>query len=116
MEEVGGCVDTIDSNDGRDGGNTVTFLSGAGAIEGTGIVPGVVRTVEKVLYYLVGGSDVKLVNVVNLRPRDSGEGGRGDGGGGERRRRHWVQLASLRDCSSVETHYFITSSGQRREL
>ena len=96
MEEVGRCVNTIDSDDGRDGGNAVTFVSGAGAIKRAGVVPGVVRTVEEVLYHLVGGGDVELVNVVNLRPRDSREGGGGNGSGGERRRRHWVQLASLR--------------------
>ena len=96
MEEIGWGVDAIDSDEGRGGGNTVTFASGAGAIEGTGIVPGVVGTVEKVLDDLVGGGDVKLVDIVNLRPRDSGEGGGGDGSGGEQRRRHWVQLASLR--------------------
>ena len=95
VEKVGRGVDAIDGDDGRDGGNAVTFTSGAGAIEGRGIVPGVVRTVKEVLYYLVGGGNVKLINVVNLRPRDSGEGGGGDGSGGERRRRHWVQLASL---------------------
>ena len=86
MEEVGGGVDAIVSDDGRDGGNAVTFLSGAGAIKGAGVIPGVVGTVEEVLYYLVGGGDVKLINVVNLRPRDSGEGGGSDGSGGERRR------------------------------
>ena len=96
MEEVGRGVDAIDGDERRGGGNAVTFTSGAGAIEGAGVIPGVVRTVEKVLYHLVGGGDVKLINVVNLRPRDSGEGGGGDGSGGERRRQHWVQLASLR--------------------
>ena len=96
MEEVGRGVDVVDGDDGRDGGNAVTFTSGAGAIERAGIVPSVVGTIEKVLDYLVGGGDVQLVDVVNLRPRDSGEGGGGDGSGGERRRRHWVQLASLK--------------------
>ena len=93
MEEVGRGVDTIDSDDRGDGGNTVTFASGAGAIEGAGVIPGVVRTVEEVLYYLVGGSNVKLVNIVNLRPRDSGEGRGGDSSGGERRGRHWVSIS-----------------------
>ena len=74
MEEVGRGVDAIDSDEGRGGGNAVTFASGAGAVEGTGVIPGVVGAVEEVLYYLVGGGDVKLINVVNLRPRDSGEG------------------------------------------
>ena len=96
MEEIGRGVDTIDSDDGRDGGNTIMFTSGAGAVEGAWVIPSVVGTVEKVLDYLVGSGDVQLVHVVNLRPRDSGEGGGGDGSGGERRRRHWVQLASLR--------------------
>ena len=88
MEEVRRGVDAIDGDDGRDGGNAVTFLSGARAIERAWVIPSVVGTVEKVLDHLVGGGDVKLVNVVNLRPRDSGEGRGGDGGGGERRRRH----------------------------
>ena len=96
MEEIGWGVDAIDSDDGGDRGNTVTFTSGAGAIEGTGVVPSVVRTVEEVLDNLVGGSDVQLIDIVNLGPRDGGEGGGGDGSGGEGRRRHWVQLASLK--------------------
>ena len=83
MKEVGGGVDTLDSDDGRDGGNAVAFTSRAGAVEGAGVIPGVVGTVEEVLYHLVGGGDVKLIDVVNLRPRDSGEGGGGDGSGGE---------------------------------
>ena len=66
MEEIWWGVDTVDSDERRGGGNTVTFASGAGAIEGTGVVPGIVRTVEEVLYHLVGGGDVELVNVVNL--------------------------------------------------
>ena len=88
MEEIGRSVNAIDSNDGRDRGNTVTFTSRAGAIEGAEVVSGVVRTVEKVLNDLVGGSDIQLVDVVNLGPRDSGEGGGGDGSGSEGRRRH----------------------------
>ena len=88
VKEVGRGVDALDGDDGRDGGNAVMFASGAGAIKRAGVVPGVVRTVEEVLYHLVGGGDVKLVDVVNLRPRDSGEGGGGNGGGGEGRRRH----------------------------
>ena len=96
MEEVGRGVDAIDGDERRGRGNAVTFTSRAGAVKRAGVVPGVVRTVEEVLYHLVGGGDIKLVNVVNLRPRDSGEGGGGDDSGGERRRRHWVQLASLK--------------------
>ena len=83
MAEVGWGVNTVDSNERRGGGNAVTFASGAGAIEGARIVPGVVRTVEEVLDDLVGGSNVQLINVVNLRPRDSGEGRGGNGSGGE---------------------------------
>ena len=64
------------------------FTSGAGAVEGAGIVPGVVGTVEKVLDDLVGGSDVELINVVNLGPRGGGKGGGGDDGGEGRRGRH----------------------------
>ena len=56
----------VDSDDGRDGGNAVMFTSGAGAVKGARVIPGVVRTVEEVLYHLVGGSDVKLIDVVNL--------------------------------------------------
>ena len=96
MEEVRGGVDAIDSDDGRDGGNAVTFTSGVGAAKGAWVIPSIVGTIEKVLDDLVGGGDVQLINVVNLGPRDSGEGRGGDGSGGERRRRHWVQLASLR--------------------
>ena len=96
VKEVGGGVDAIDGDDGRDGGNAVTFTGRAGAIEGAGVIPGIARTVEEVLYYLVGSGDVQLVDVVNLGPGDGGKGGGGDGSGSERRRRHWVQLASLR--------------------
>ena len=96
MEEVGRGVDAIDSDEGQDRGNAVTFTSGAGAVKGAWVIPGVVRTVEEVLNDLVGSGDVQLINVVNLGPRDGGEGGGGDGSGGERRGRHWVQLASLR--------------------
>ena len=88
MEDVGRGVDAVDGDDGRDGGNAVSFLSGAGAIEGTGVVPGVVRTVEKVLDDLVGGGDVELVSVVKLGPRGGGVGGGGDDGGEGRRGRH----------------------------
>ena len=76
----------INSDNGRDKGNAVAFTSGAGAIEGAGVVPGVVRTVKEVLDDLVGGGNVQLVNVVNLEPRDGGEGRRGNGSGSERRR------------------------------
>ena len=88
MEEVGGGVDAIDGDERRGGGNAVTFVSGAGAIEGAGIVPGVVRTVEEVLDNLVGGGDVELINVIKLGPRGSGEGRGGDDGGEGRRGRH----------------------------
>ena len=88
MEEVGRGVDAIDSDEGRGGGNAVAFASGAGAIEGAGVVPGVVRTVEEVLDDLVGGGDVELISVVKLGPRGGGEGGGGDDGGEGRRGRH----------------------------
>ena len=88
MEEVGRGVDAIDSDEGQDGGNTVTFASGAGAIKGAGVIPGVVRTVEKVLDNLVGGGDVKLINVIKLGPRCGGKGGGGDDSGEGRRGRH----------------------------
>ena len=89
-------VDVIDSNDGRDGGNAITFASGAGAIKGAWVIPSVVGTVEKVLDDLVGSGDVKLIDIVNLGPGNSGKGRGGDSSGGEQRRRHWGQLASLR--------------------
>ena len=88
MEEVGGGVDAIDSDERRGGGNAVTFASGAGAIKRAGVVPGVVRTVEKVLDDLVGGGDVELVSVIKLGPGGGGKGGGGDDGGEGRRRRH----------------------------
>ena len=96
MKEVGWGVDTIDSDNRRDGGNAVMFMSRAGTVKRAGVVPGVVRTIEEVLDDLVGGSNVQLVDIVNLGPRDGGKGGGGDSSGGERRRRHWGQLASLR--------------------
>ena len=88
MEEIGRGVDAIDSDERRGGGNAVTFTGGAGAIEGAGVVPGVMRTVEKVLDDLVGGGDVELVNVVKLGPGGGGEGRGGDDSGEGRRRRH----------------------------
>ena len=55
----------------------------------TWIVPSVVGAIEEVLDNLVGGSDVYLIDVVNLQPRGDREGGGGDGGGsggGDKRR------------------------------
>ena len=66
VEEVGRGVDTIDSDEGRGGGNAVTFTSGAGAIKGAWVIPSVVRTVEEVLDHLVGGGDVELISVIKL--------------------------------------------------
>ena len=57
------------------------FASGAGAIKGAGIVPGVVGTVEEVLDNLVGGGDVELISVIKLGPRGGGKGGGGDDSG-----------------------------------
>ena len=88
MEEIGRGVDAIDSDERRGGRNTVSLASGAGAIEGGGVVPGVVRTVEEVLDDLVGGGDVELVSVVKLGPRGGRAGGGGDDGGEGRRGRH----------------------------
>ena len=88
MKEIGWGVDAIDGDKGRGGGNAVTFASGARAIEGAWIIPGIVGTVEKVLNNLVGGGDVELVSVVKLGPRGGGEGGGGDDGGERRGRRH----------------------------
>ena len=88
MEEVGRGVDAIGSDEWGGGGNAISFASGAGAIEGAWVIPGVVGTVEKVLNNLVGGGDVELVSVVKLGPRGGGKGGRGDDGGEGRRRRH----------------------------
>ena len=56
----------INSDERGGRGNAILFTSGAGAIERTGVVPGVVGTVEKVLDDLVGGSDVELINVIKL--------------------------------------------------
>ena len=67
MEEIRWGVDTID-NKGGSRGNTVLFASGAGAILGAGVIPGVVRTVEKVLDDLVGSGDVDLIDIIKLRP------------------------------------------------
>ena len=78
----------IDGDERRGRGNAVTFVSRAGAIERAGVVPGIVRTIEKVLYDLVGGGDVELIGVVKLGPRGSGKGGGGDDGGERQRRRH----------------------------
>ena len=61
-------------------------MSGAGAIEGTWVIPGVVRTVEEVLDDLVGGGDVELISVIKLGPRGSGKGRGGDNSGEGRRR------------------------------
>ena len=67
MKEVGRGVDIID-NEGRGRGNAITFASRAGAIERAGVVPGVVRTIKEVLDDLVGSSNVKLIDIVNLGP------------------------------------------------
>ena len=88
VEEVGRGVDAIDGDEGRGGGNAVTFASGARAIKRAGVVPSVVGTIEEVLDNLVGGGDVELVNVVKLGPGGGRESGGGDDGG-ERRGRHW---------------------------
>ena len=47
------------------------------------IVPGIVGTIEEVLNDLVGGSDVYLVDVINLRPRGDRKGRGGNSGGGD---------------------------------
>ena len=86
MKEVGGGVDTIDSDDGRDRRNVVAFASGTGAIERTWVIPSVVGAIEEVLDDLVGVGNVQLVDVVNLGPGDGGKGGGGDGSGSERGR------------------------------
>ena len=78
----------IDSDKRRGRGNTVTFASGAGAIEGAGIIPGVVGTVEKVFNDLVGDGDVELINVIKLGPRGGGKGRGGNNSGEGRRGRH----------------------------
>jgi hypothetical protein len=76
--DVGKDVEKIGQG-GDDGG------WGAGAISVTargevvatwaGVVPGVVGTVQVLLDDLVGGGDVNLVGVVDLRPVGNGEGG-----------------------------------------
>jgi hypothetical protein len=47
-----------------------------------GVVLGVVRTVEVILYDLVGSGNIDLIDVVNLGPRGNGKGGGDDKGGG----------------------------------
>ena len=76
----------IDSDNGRDGGNAVAFMSGAGAVKRAGVISGVVRTVKEVLDDLVGGGDVELISVIKLGPRGSGKGRGGDNSGEGRRR------------------------------
>ena len=66
VEEVGRGVDAVDSDERQGRGNAVTFASGAGAIKGGGIVPGVVGTIEEVLDDLVGGGNVELISVIKL--------------------------------------------------
>ena len=78
----------INSNEGRDRGNAVMFTSRAGAVEGAGVIPGIVRTVEEVLDDLVGGGNVELINIIKLGPRGGGKGGGGDDSGEGRRGRH----------------------------
>ena len=48
---------------------------GGGRGVGGGIIPGIVGTVEEVLYHLLGGDDIDLVDVVDGRPRGDREGG-----------------------------------------
>ena len=88
VKEVGRGVDAFDSDERRGGRNAVSFTSRAGAVEGGGIIPGVVRTVEEVLDDLIGGGDVELINVINLGPRSGGKGGGGDDGGEGGRGQH----------------------------
>ena len=88
VEEIGWGVDAIDSDEGRGRGNAVTFASGAGAIEGAWVIPGVVGTVKEVLDDLVGSSNVELINIIKLGPRGGRKGGGGDNGGEGQRRRH----------------------------
>ena len=64
------------------------FMSGAGAIKGPWVIPGVVGTVKEVLDNLVGSGNVELINVIKLGPRGSGKGRRGNNSGGERRGQH----------------------------
>ena len=66
VKEVRRGVNAIDDDDGRDGGSAVMFTSRAGAIKRTGVVPGIVRTIEKVLDDLVGGGNVELINIIKL--------------------------------------------------
>ena len=88
VEEVGRDVDAINGDERRGRRNAVTFTGGAGAIKRAGVVPGVVRTVEKVLDDLVGSGDVELISVIKLGPRGGGKGGGGDEGGEGRRGQH----------------------------
>ena len=66
MKEVRQGVNAIDSDEGGGRGNAIPFMSRAGAVKRTGVVPGVVGTVEKVLDDLVGGGDVEMISVIKL--------------------------------------------------
>ena len=88
----------IDNERGQEGGRADGRVREDGDSEqggciavGTWIIPSVVGAIEEVLNDLVGGGDVYLVDIVNLRPRGNREGGGGDSGGGsggDKRRRH----------------------------
>jgi hypothetical protein len=73
VEEVGWCG----NNGGWGAGAIGVEVWGRAITTWARVVPGVVRTIEIVLDDLVGGDDVDLIGVVDLRPIGNGEG-RGD--------------------------------------
>jgi hypothetical protein len=69
------------SNDGGWGRGTIGIEAHGGTITTRArVVPGVVGTIEVVLDYLVGGGNINLVSVVDLRPVSNRKGGGDDEG------------------------------------
>ena len=86
----------VDNKRGQEDGGTDRGVreDGDGEMDGgvaiwAQIVPGVVGTIEEVLNDLVGGGNVDLINIINLRPRGNreGRGGNGSGSSGSDKRR-----------------------------
>ena len=80
IEEVGWGDGRVGKDEGQGGDGNWREWDGGGraaARRGVGgwIVPGVMGAIEEFLDYLVGGSDVDLIDVIDGRPRGDGEGG-----------------------------------------
>jgi hypothetical protein len=71
VEEVGRGSD----DGGRGAGAVCVAACGEAVTSWTGVVPGVVGTIQVVLDDLVGSGDVDLIGVVDLRPVGNGKGG-----------------------------------------